>query len=172
MTRQVDLAALFMMRDPRWIEPIRTLGWWILLCPPLGWLMALGYRKEVVLHMTRAGVGPLPEWPGLAHLSREGFKALGVISVYLAPTLILGWHLGAQDGWSDVTGGIMYCLCSLFLVPLTLPATPLAYMLWSDVFTLSTSSGLIIFGLSACTTFIIPAGFKKNRGARWEGMLH
>ena len=123
--------------------------------------MALGYRKEVVLQMTQSGSGPLPEWPGLAHLLREGVKALGVISMYLAPTLILGWSLGAQEGWSDVTGGVTYCLCSLLLVPLTLPATPLVYMTYCETFSLSMTSGLLIFGLSACTTLIIPAGFMR-----------
>ena len=159
--RQVDLAALFMVKDPQWVKPVRTLGWWILLCPPVGWLIALGYRKEVVLHFTRSNVGPLPVWPGVYHLFCEGVKALGVISCYLAPVLILSWHWGADQGWHDMVGGVTYGLWSLSLVPLTLPATPLFYMINCDNYMLSPIQGMTLFIISASSTFMIPAGFMR-----------
>ena len=159
--RTLDLAALFMTQDPRWADVVRRLGWWILLCPPLGWLIALGYRKEVVLHFKVSGAGPLPAWPGTFALLREGFKALGVISLYLAPALILSWQLGAREGWADPIGGLQYMLCSLTLVPVTLPATPLVYMSQHQEFLLSGFDGALIFALSTGITFLIPAGFMR-----------
>ena len=92
-----------------WSVQLSRLGWWLLLCPPVGWLMALGYRKLVVTALSADDVSqsggvtaaPLPSRGGATvETFRQGVGALAVIVVHFTPLVALTWTLGAADPWS------------------------------------------------------------------------
>ena len=76
-------AFTFPTREPGAVGKLVHAGWWFLLCPPVGWLMALGYRREVALNLVDGRTPVLPAWSGL-HLPALGYglRALGVILSY------------------------------------------------------------------------------------------
>ena len=153
--------SLFMTEDPQWVYAIRHIGWWILLCPPLGWLIALGYRKEVVLCLAYVPSSPIPKWQGAPYLLWEGVKALGVIIVYFSPYIISAWHWGSPDGWGDLSGGLCYVLMSLSLVPITLPLMPIISSLYVNDFSFTFAESLFLLVSSIGITFFIPLGFMQ-----------
>jgi hypothetical protein len=165
--------SLFMTEDPQWVFAIRHIGWWILLCPPFGWLIALGYRKEVVLCLACNSSSPLPKWQGAPYLLWEGIKALGVIIVYFSPYIICAWHWGSPSGWNDLYGGLCYVLMSLSLVPITLPLTPIIFSLYDHGFSFTFGESLFLLVSSIGITFFIPLGFMRvARRGRFIDALH
>src|SRR4051794_30329724 len=58
-------AFLYMTREPGWWRKLLVGGALLLACPPLGWPLALGYRREVALRLVRGGEPTLPEWGGV-----------------------------------------------------------------------------------------------------------
>lgn len=100
MDPSIYLPSLFMVAHPDWQTPIRRIGWWLLLCPPVGWLMALGYRLDIVLTLRRPQLETPPKRPaGLRSdfaFFRAGFAALVVMTAYFAPPLVLFWF-GLHD---------------------------------------------------------------------------
>ena len=55
----------FPTHEPGSVGKLAHAGWWVLLCPPVGWLMALGYRREVALNLVDERASVMPARPGL-----------------------------------------------------------------------------------------------------------
>ena len=146
---------------------------WLFLCPPVGWLMALGYRKEVVMNLVQGGRPVLPDWAGQEwRFFREGTKAVGVILVYFTPFFCALWGL-AVDDWSSLSaravevaiffGGI------IVLAPVCLPALPIGYASNYPWFTVSGAEAVGLGCLFVLTTYVIPAGFMQvSRAGRFR----
>jgi hypothetical protein len=57
-------------------------GLWLLLCPPVGWLLALGYRKEVALRLVDGLEPVLPPWRFHWTTLLDGCKAAAIIIMH------------------------------------------------------------------------------------------
>lgn len=168
-----DAALRLMEGEPEWSRAEKRLGWWILLCPPVGWLMALGYRKCLVDEWVRPGGGKIPPWPGDMSLFREGMGALGVMAVYFTPVLALSWWLGAgvsQAGsWVDM---LKYIFQGLILVPVTFPLNPILQSLHDPGYILTPDRFAIHLAAATLSVFLIPTGFMQlgRRGSFWDAL--
>ena len=165
----VEDAALRLMDDePSWNQAEQRLGWWMLLCPPVGWLMALGYRKCLVDEWVRPGGGKLPPWPGAPRLFREGLGALAVMAAYFTPVLALSWSVGAQGHRAqDLEGLAGYVVQGLLLVPISLPLNPVLQGLHDPGFVVTPALVALHLAAAGGAVFLIPTGFMQlgRRGA-------
>lgn len=155
----------FPLHEPGAIGKLTHAGWWVLLCPPIGWLMALGYRREVALNLVDGRTPVLPGWRGL-HLPALGYglKALGVILAYFAPLLALYWALAltgpgeAVSRWREIG---LFFLCLPVFVPVTMPGLLVAYPRWHPWMDLSTGEVAVLAAVFVGTTFLLPAAFMQ-----------
>ncbi|MCA1696233.1 MAG: DUF4013 domain-containing protein, partial [Actinobacteria bacterium] len=82
----------YMTREPGWRRKLLVGGALLLACPPLGWPLALGYRREVALRIVEGRQPVLPGWgAGWKGYLAGGLGAAGVILAYYAPFLALFW---------------------------------------------------------------------------------
>src|SRR5262245_52797434 len=87
-----------MFQDVRWRRKLFIGGLALLLFPPIGWPVALGYRKEAAFRLIGGAVPALPEWKdSWGRFLKDGFAAAGVILVYYLPFLALFWFLALDD---------------------------------------------------------------------------
>ena len=162
-------SSLFVVSLPYWKQMISFLGMWILICPPLGWMMALGYRKHLVLWFYGHGQCEYSLYqPSLRtgwKLWRDGVHAVGIILFYFLPTLCLFWYLGWKQPLEFslfFDSQFLSFLLSCFLItPLSLIGTLLYYQFEVDGFSLSMIEGFIIGFLILQTVFMIPLGFMQ-----------
>src|SRR5262245_3400854 len=90
-------AFAFPFDDPAWRHKLFVGGLLMLICPSIGWTIALGYRRAAGLRLRSGLRPPLPEWPGaMWSYYFGGVGAVGVILGYYVPFLILYWVLGAE----------------------------------------------------------------------------
>jgi len=156
-------ALCFMLQDPEWKTKIFVGGLWLLAFPPLGWPIALGYRKETLCGLVEGRTPLLPPWRGqwLIFL-REGLKAAGIILIYFVPFL-LGFLSMAIDDWSGVRDHAVelavFGVAILFLLPICLPLIPPLYWYLFDWIELSGVEMVVIGLLFWGTTFVMPAAF-------------
>ena len=143
--------------------------------------MALGFRKRVVLNLLQPHQHPPSTAPlkltDCLQLLRDGFCALGIMSLYFMPTLWLSWCLGTTQhsmiGVECTSGFLLYAIASISFPPLTLGGVHLYYQLYSPLFHLSVPEGLLVMGLLLLTTFILPLGFMQiGFRAKWRDALH
>lgn len=174
-------AATFMCSQPYWAQKIHALGWCLCLIPPLGWLMALGFRKRIVLKLLHPNTYPLSETTftlsDYIQLLRDGFCALVVMSIYFIPTLGLSWFLGAVQSQMSTgeifLGFIKYTIASLSFPPLTLGGVNLYYQAYLPEFYLSSVQGMLIISLFILTTFILPLGYMQiGKRGKWRDALN
>ena len=125
-------ACLFVRTDPQWRKHLFVGGLWLMLCPPVGWLMALGYRKEVVMNLVHGKQPVLPVWKGQhGFFFREGCKAVGIILSYFTPFFVGFWVLGMEPGvlWVDhLWAFVAFFAFIVVLAPVFLPAAPIWYV--------------------------------------------
>ena len=169
-------ACLFVFANPQWRTQIFRGGLWLLLCPPVGWLMALGYRKEVVMNLVGGTHPVLPVWPGQARrFFSEGAKAVGVILVYFAPFFALFWGLGVDDPsvlGTRISELVVFFVAIVVLAPVFLPALPVWYAGRYEWFVLTDAEATGLAILFMFTTYIIPAGFMQvSRSGRFRDAL-
>ncbi|MCU0718538.1 MAG: hypothetical protein MUC83_02450 [Pirellula sp.] len=66
----------YVVLDPNWRKKIFLGGLLILLCHPIGWPVALGYRKVLISRLSLGLEPVLPEWKGNGfRFYFEGIKA-------------------------------------------------------------------------------------------------
>jgi len=152
----------FMTAEPGWRRKL-LVGGLLLLVPPLGWPMALGYRKEVAFRLLAGTRSVLPEWCGRwLSFAKDGCAAVGVILVYFLPFLMVFWFLALDDlataaaHWAEIA--LFFTLLPV-LVPVFLPLLPPLYFYLFPWIALSLAEqfavGLVFWG----TTFFMPAAF-------------
>ena len=156
-------ALVYVTREPSWTRRIAVGGLMLLVLPPIGWLLALGYRSLVGNRLVDRQAPLLPEWRGNFLISfRRGAASLGVTLVYLTPFLIAYWMLGvrtpdaAAAHWREIAkfiGGV------ILFPPAALPTLPVLYAVWYDWlhFTVAEMSLLIILFVGAI--LLLPAAF-------------
>src|SRR5262245_688638 len=91
-------ACVYMTHAPQWPHKALTGGPPMHIVPPLGWIMALGFRSLTGERLTR-GIEPnLPPWRGhLVETIGRGVKSSAVILTYLSPALVLFFVCGAGN---------------------------------------------------------------------------
>jgi hypothetical protein len=130
---QIDwrTALTYVTRDPAWKWRIGIGGLLMLVVPPVGWLLAIGYRSLVVFRVLDRLSPLLPPWRGhFATAFRRGVASLGVILAYLTPFLIAYWVLGFRtpaslsDHWREV---VTFLGVVVLYPPVAMPALPVLY---------------------------------------------
>jgi len=152
----------FMTAEPGWRRKI-LVGGLLLLFPPLGWPMALGYRKDVAFRLI-AGMRPvMPEWRGRRlNFAKDGCAAVGVILVWFLPFLMVFWYLALDDLSAAAAHGpeiLMFFVLLPLLVPIFLPLLPPLYFHLFPWIALSAGEQLVIGFVFWGTTFLMPAAF-------------
>jgi hypothetical protein len=188
----IHQASHFMTTAPQWHIIIKHLGKIMIICPILGWIMALGYRKYVVYNLLHAST-PLPHhiqttWRSNLLLVREGLYAMGVMIYYFSPILLLAYllatpchpHVAAlnhsceytQYDISFITHALIFIACSFILPPITLGGTLTYYQLYVPWFQLSILLWVGIIILLMIMTYLIPLAFMQiGRRGYWRDAL-
>jgi Protein of unknown function (DUF4013) len=152
----------FMTEEPGWKRKV-LVGGILLLFPPLGWPVALGYRKEVAFRLIAGRRPLLPEWrPHWPAFVKDGCAAVGVILVYFVPFLLTFWILALDDAASAAAHAseiLLFFAAVPLLIPVFLPLLPPLYFYlfpWIRMsFLEQFAVGLVFWG----TTFLMPAAF-------------
>jgi len=152
----------FMTEEPGWLRKI-LIGGILLLFPPLGWPVALGYRKEVAFRLI-AGRRPLmPEWRRLwPAFAKDGCAAVGVILVYFLPFLLVFWTLALDDAANaaaHATEILLFFAALPLLVPVFLPLLPSMYFYLFPWIRMSVTEQFVVGFVFWGTTFLMPAAF-------------
>jgi hypothetical protein len=124
-------ALTYVTREPAWKRRIGIGGAVMLVAPPIGWVMALGYRSLVGNRLVDGRRPLLPEWRRHAALALvRGAASSGVILAYLSPFLIAYWLLGVRDlgllrtHWRELT---VFAGAVLLFPPAAVPGMPVLY---------------------------------------------
>ena len=169
-------ASLFVTGDLLWRSKLRLGGLWLLICPPVGWLIALGYRKEVVMNLVHGATPVLPVWSGRhREFFFDGAKALGVIMFYFAPFFVGLWACGLDD-WASARAHlselVVFFVAIAALAPVCLPAAPIWYATQYAWFTVTPAEAACLGALFVGTTYVIPAGFMQvSKSGRFRDAL-
>ena len=164
-------AATFMRADPAWRAKILR-GGLLLLFPPLGWPVALGYRKTLIGRLTTRAEPLLPEWPGnTLFFWREGMRALGVIFAHYSPLFVLlAWKVSSY-GLPDLPWQGLLAFFGFFflLTPFLVPTLIVASSAWAGGEAFSGTEVVLAFVYFAVATLWIPAGFLQvSRTGRYR----
>ena len=172
-----ELSGAFVVKDPNWRQKIFVGGLLLLLVHPIGWPVALGYRKALISNL-RSGTDPLlPTWKGnVLHFFVEGLKAMGVIFGYLSPLYLVFISLLIANGvhpnfsWLYV---IFFFLACTIVSTLSFP-TVLAYMtFFSPEYRIPWMISLVLFLAFVLIIFFIPACFLQvSRTGRYRSAFH
>ena len=159
-------AFVFMTQSPNWRRQIFWGGLLLLIFPPLGWPLALGYRKEVAFRLIQGTEPVLPDlWLNLRACFRGGFAATGVLLLYYLPFVILFWIL-ALDSMGDFFAHIfeiaIFFILIPFLVPLFLPLLPPYYWYFFPWVNHSSVEIIVLCVVFLGTTFVMPSAFLQT----------
>jgi hypothetical protein len=164
MTLRWKRALSFPFDDPDWVPKLFIGGLLMLICPPVGWATALGYRRAVGLRLREGIAPPLPEWSGAGGYSyfKGGVSAIGVILGYYSPFLALyalvafGPSLRAAAHIPEIA--IFWALIVVF-PPVCLPVLPWLYAAVFPWVHLTPSEVAAFVVLFFATAFVLPAAF-------------
>jgi len=151
-----------MTRSAGWKHHIIVGGFLLLLCPPIGWPLVLGYRKELARRLIEGCEPVLPDWRSWKLYLRDGLKAAGVILSYYAPFLAIFWFVAiprpevALEHLVEI--GLFFVLI-LFLIPVFLPLLPLLYGFWFPWIEISPAGAAVASVVFWATAFLLPAAF-------------
>lgn len=158
-----EIAGAFVVCDPQWRSKIFWGGLLLLLVHPVGWPVALGYRKALIANLAYGKEPVLPNWEGkVSFYFFEGLKAMGVIFGYLSPLYIALLLLSLNNGMSP--DSTWFYTATFFVVftmvsTLSFPIIVLYLTFFSESFRLSWPMSLMLLTAFAAIIFFIPAGF-------------
>ncbi len=155
-------AMTFMLGEPGWWPSLR-LGGLLMLFAPVGWPIALGYRKRVAAALMDGASTPVPPLRGqLAACFIDGLRATCVILAHYTPYLLIYWFLGLDDlsglrqYWAEV---LVLTGLLPFLVPVLLPAVPILGSLHYPWINHTAGETWALLGVFILTTLYMPAAF-------------
>jgi len=163
MTLGWKAALKYPFDDPEWAPKLFIGGLLILICPPVGWATALGYRRSVGLRLREGMEPPLPDWHGAWwSYFTGGVRAIGVILGYYFPFLLLytivafGPSMRAAMHLPEIA--LFYALIVVF-PPVFLASLPWLYALvfsWVELTPIEIAAFVTLF---IGTAFVLPAAF-------------
>ncbi len=161
--RKSELSGAFVVRDPNWRQKIFFGGLLILLFHPIGWPIALGYRKVLISNLSSGTEPLLPEWKGnVGYFFMEGVKAMGVIFGYLFPLylvlFILLFSNGVQPNEYWLCVGLFFVAFIMFST-LSFPSILIYWTFFSAGYRVPIEISLIFLSAYCLIIFFIPAGF-------------
>ncbi len=158
-------ALTFMFREPWAREAIGLGGLAIVLFPPLGWVLALGYRKQVALRLARGELPLLPSYAASIRESlRSGAMAAGTILVYFVPFLLSYWTLGLttwRAAWDHLDRVLLFFAGVVVLPPIGIAALPIAYAVWYRWVGFTAAEVAALVALLVATAFWMPSAFLR-----------
>lgn len=147
-----------------WKKNCFLAGLWILLFPPVGWLLALGFRKEMTLRLIDNHTPVIPQWTEWRAFLMDGIRASGVIYLYFLP-FMLSFAAFALTGTPEAKHHALELLCFAVCVPLCIPVLmpglPLLYSLSFDWLHLETWQITVVAVLFCLALFLMPAAFGR-----------
>jgi hypothetical protein len=175
--RRLDWASagLFFATDPGWRAKVFVGGAWLALCPPVGWFVALGYRKALIDRLWSGASPVLPPWSARASWGyfADGVRAGGVIVAYLVPALVATWLVAARGAAGHGREALAFALAVVALPPVGLPLAPLAFGARYPWFTFGAAEAALVAPLYAAAVFAAPAGFLRvSRTGRFASALN
>lgn len=155
-------AVSYVTRQPAWKQRVGIGGLLLLLLPPAGWILALGYRSLVGQRLVDGVASVLPPWRGLFGAAlRRGMASSGVILAYLTPFVIAYWLLGARslDVIATHSREVLMLLGAVILFPpLALPGMPV-WALRYDWLHFSAGEIALLVALFFGPIFMLPSAF-------------
>jgi hypothetical protein len=156
-------AAVYVTREPAWKQRVGIGGLFMLAMPPLGWVLALGYRSLVGNRLVDGCSPILPPWRGNVGVTlRRGLASSGVILGYLSPFLVGYWLVGVRTAAVPLEHGrelATFAAAVVAFPPLAIPTLPVIYALryeWLD-FSLAEIALLVVVFVAA--VLLLPAAF-------------
>ncbi len=155
-------------KNKEWVYQVLVGGLFLLLCPPLGWMLAMGYRKA----FGRAYVNNIkfnsneifkwPKWENLWPMLIDGIKVWSVIITYLSPSFIFGWGIilfRSGFGQEQCFALSLFIIACVLILPLGLPVV--IFVLYNHYawFTFSLFETIIISTIFILGVFFVPSGF-------------
>lgn len=124
-------ALIYVTRERAWTRRVGLGGALMLVVPPIGWVLALGYRSLVGNRLVDGRVPLLPDWRGHTAIAfSRGLASAGVILAYLSPFLITYWLVGVRDLALLTAHGrevAVFVGAVLLFPPAAVPGMPLLY---------------------------------------------
>nr|MCU0714471.1 DUF4013 domain-containing protein [Pirellula sp.] len=167
----------FVVLDPEWRQKIFFGGLLLLLCHPVGWPIALGYRKVLISHLASGRDPVLPEWKGnVLRFYFEGLKAMGVIFGYLLPLysillcLLLVNGVRPNEYW--LYAFLFFAVATMFST-LSFPSIVMYWTLFSEGYRVPPWISVLLLTCYGLIVFFIPAGFLQvSRTGRYLSAFH
>jgi uncharacterized protein DUF4013 len=163
MTLGWKAALVYPFDDPGWPRKLFIGGVLMLVCPPVGWATALGYRRAAGLRLRSGTNPPLPEWHrAWWSYFLGGVGAIGVILGYYMPFMLLYAFVAFEPSLRAAAHlpeiALFYTLIVVF-PPLFLPALPLLYAYVFPWVHVTSSEMVALVVLFFATAFVLPAAF-------------
>ena len=156
-------AVRYVAREPGWKQRIGIGGLLMLGVPPLGWLLALGYRSLVGNRLVDGCSPVLPPWRGnLGGTLRRGAASSGVILGYLSPFLAGYWILGMRTPAVPLEHSrelATFAAAVVAFPPLAIPTLPLVYAVRYDWLDFSLAEICLLAGVFLGAILLLPAAF-------------
>ena len=88
-----------------------------MLCPPVGWLLNMGHRLDVVYRIYHDQPPYYRGFTPWSHTFLRGLKAAAAILTYLSPALVCGLigALRSDPGWLTVSG--LFFVLAIYILP-------------------------------------------------------
>jgi len=169
------LALRYMFESPTFKSACFWGGLILLICPPIGWPVALGYRSLTLRHLLDTGeVDEISLPRDIFKCFWSGMGAVVTIFIYYLPFLVLFWFLAVGPNgfilhWREAA--IFFALI-IFLIPVFLPFLPVIYAWQYSWIQFSSFEVMTLVCLFLLTTFIMPAVFMQVslRGTYWGAL--
>ncbi len=156
-------ALVYVTREPAWKQRIGVGGLTMLLVPPVGWVLALGYRSLVGNRLVDGTTPLLPPWRGHTAMAfGRGARSVGVTLTYLTPFMVTYWLAGARSAdaliehWSELA---RFVVAVVVFPPLALPGLPILYAVRYEWLHFSAGETAVLLVLFFGPILLLPAAF-------------
>ena len=143
--------------------------------PPLGWVLAIGYRSLTGVRLVEGHSPVLPGWRGnLAETLVRGLRASGIIFTYFCPFLLLYWLLGTDLRFTaSHAAAFLAFLGAVAVFPPSMPALAVTYPFLFPWLHFSAPEIALLGVVFLLTFFLLPAAFVQVAlEGRWAGAFH